>query len=102
MRDAPVGPRCVRAYVCMHASALTFTIFLSAGIPFVPLRNETALIVGSDVGNEGEKTTRKDRGAVGREKERVTNRGKVLACAVAASCRSIGDFKSGKMKGKKQ
>lgn len=48
------------------------------------------------------KTTRKDCGAVGREKERVTNRGKVLACAVAASCRSIGDFKSEKMKGGKQ
>lgn len=47
-------------------------------------------------------TTRKDWGAVGREKERVTNRRKVLACAVAASCRSIGEFKSEKMKGKKQ
>lgn len=80
--------------MCMHASTLTSTIFLSAGIPFVPHRNETALIVGSDVGNKGEKTTKKDWGTVGRErKERVKNRGKVLACAVAASCRSIGDFK---------
>lgn len=31
----------------------------------------------------------------------MTNRGKVLACAVAASCRSIGDFKSEKNEGEK-
>ncbi len=52
MNDAPIGPGCVPAYMCMHASTLTSTIFLSAGIPFVPHWNETALIVGSDVGSE--------------------------------------------------
>lgn len=84
----------VHTRVCMHASALTSALSVEAGIPRVPHQNKTTLIVSSDVGNGGWWRWRKEKTREPKKRRRVKNRGKVLVCALAASCGSIGDFKS--------
>ncbi len=57
---------CIYVHACLHSN---FHYLLSAGIPFVPHWNETALIVGSDVGSEEGGGGYKKRLGSGRKRE---------------------------------